>query len=119
MINDWYFGKENLKYGIINSLKEWSDDMELIAIICDFFNFFWKRYNDGKIVLEDKVWSGEKIGNTNVYYGHCKWIGYDYTGHFEETSVRGMCKKLKEMICNIDCNWNILFNNIKACLYVS
>lgn len=95
MLGNWWYGREMLKLYYIKSLDEWSNEMEVIGHVCDFFDYVWRKYNDGRIVLDMMMGSHDKIEDTDSIYGNCDWLGKDYCGHIEAKSAKEMCLKLK------------------------
>nr|DAO32065.1 MAG TPA: hypothetical protein [Caudoviricetes sp.] len=55
---------------------EWNDKLEIMGVICDFYDYSWRFYPDGRLVLsdflnEDSEWRGEND------YGHFEYQSLD------------------------------------------
>lgn len=57
--------------------SEWNEKLESFTHICDLYDYVFRFYDDGRIVMEDKI-----LEDTN-----CQWIGKDDCGHLEYLSI--------------------------------
>ena len=105
MLANWWYGKAMLEQYTIKSLDEWSDEMEIVGHICDFFDYLWLKYDDGRIVLDSRGLYGDEINGTDSIYGNCEWLGKDYCGHIEASSVQEMCLKFLDSFKNCEKQW--------------
>lgn len=88
------FMTENLTNGVFS---EWNEKLEVFTHICDLCDYVFRFYEDGRIVMEDRI-----LKNTN-----CEWKGERTCGHLEYQSIDEMLKdwldeiKKNETVCSI------------------
>lgn len=59
---------------------EWNDKLEAMGSICDFYNYAWRFYPDGRLILSDFL------------NDDCEWRGSNSCGHIEYQSLDDMLK---------------------------
>lgn len=60
--------------------SEWNDKLETFTHICDLYEYVFRFYENGRIVMEDRI-----LEDTN-----CKWKGKSDCGHLEYLSIDDM-----------------------------
>ena len=60
--------------------RKWTDELEIMGSICDFYDYSWRFYPDGRLVLTDSI-------NKDV-----NWRGKNECGHFEYQSLNEMLR---------------------------
>lgn len=60
--------------------SEWNEKLETFTHICDLYDYVFHFYEDGRIVMEDRV-----LENSN-----CDWKGKNECGHLEYSSIDEM-----------------------------
>ena len=48
--------------------SEWDDKLEIMGSICDFYDYMWRFYPDGRLVLADTILYSKDVKN-------CEWKG--------------------------------------------
>ena len=80
---------------------EWNDKLEIMGSICDFYDYSWRFYPDGRLVLsdflnEDSEWRGEND------YGHFEYQSseeiYDDSKENGTGGILNLCDQLYEKI---------------------
>lgn len=66
-----------------NNFSEWNDKLEIMGSICDYYDYVWRFYDDGRLVLADRL--ATDTGDTT-----CDWIGENSCGHLEYNSLDAM-----------------------------
>ena len=81
---------EELTLGVF---KKWNDRLEVMGSICDFYDYVWRFYSDGRLVLATTI-------DYNTNPSSCDWKGNNECGHLEYQSIddmlRGWLDELKE-----------------------
>ena len=83
--------------------SEWNEKLEAFTHICDLYDYVFRFYEDGRIVMEDRI-----LEDTN-----CQWRGKDDCGHLEYSSIDDMLKDWLDEIKNNENVKSILKNEIK------
>lgn len=63
--------------------SEWDDKLEIMGSICDFYDYMWRFYPDGRLVLADTILYSKDVKN-------CEWKGKVDCGHLEYHSLDDM-----------------------------
>ena len=63
--------------------REWNDKLEIMGSICDFYDYVWRFYPDGRLVMSDTI-----LHNGDVE--SCNWVGSNDCGHLEYHSLDEM-----------------------------
>lgn len=66
--------------------RKWTDELEIMGSICDFYDYSWRFYPDGRLVLADSI-------NKDV-----NWRGRNECGHFEYQSLNEMLRDWLEKL---------------------
>ena len=94
------FLTENLTCGVFT---EWNEKLETFTHICDLCDYVFRFYEDGRIVMEDRI-----LEDTN-----CEWKGETMCGHLEYQSIDDMLKVWLNEIKNNETVCSILKNEIE------
>lgn len=66
-----------------NVFREWNDKLEIMGSICDFYDYVWRFYPDGRLVMSDTI-----LHNGDAE--SCNWVGSNDCGHLEYHSLDEM-----------------------------
>ena len=83
--------------------SEWNEKLESFTHICDLYDYGFRFYEDGRIVMEDRF-----LEDSN-----CEWKGKSECGHLEYQSIEDMLKDWLDEIKNNEYIKSILYNEIK------
>lgn len=87
------------------AFNKWNDTLEVFTSICEDFDYSWKFYNDGRVVVEDKLLDSGVL-----------WKNKNEKGHYEYKNVNEMLiDHLSKLInSNYDYSNEIMFiKNLK------
>lgn len=91
---------EELTNGVFS---EWNEKLESFTHICDLYDYVFRFYDDGRIVMEDRI-----LEDTN-----CEWRGENKCGHLEYSSIDQMLIDWLDEIKNTDTVKAILEDEIQ------
>lgn len=79
-------------------IKEWSDKEEVMARICNSFDYMWRFYPNGKFVMEDRLL-------TAIRRSDCDILGKSSCGHLEYNSLDEMLLDWCDMLKTNKAHW--------------
>lgn len=74
--------------------SQWNDELEAMGRICDDYDYMWRFYSDGRIVVADRL----LLDN---YETTCDWQGKNTCGHLEFNSLKEMLETWKTTITSV------------------
>lgn len=66
-----------------NVFHEWNDKLEIMGSVCEFYDYVWRFYPDGRLVMSDTILHNRDAES-------CNWIGSNDCGHLEYHSLDEM-----------------------------
>ena len=87
--NGYSYGKAMTEDDTVAELTEgvfweWNDKLEVMGSICDFYDFVWRFYPDGRLVLTDRLTYEDDPVNS------CEWSGKSDESHLKYNDLDHM-----------------------------
>lgn len=96
---NWELGKIFMEEN--EEITEWSDKKEVMARICDYFDYMWRFHPNGEFVMEDRLLTEYRTSD-------CDLVGRSSCGHLEYNNLDEM---LLDWIDMLRVNQDILHLN--------